>query len=68
MYAKYSECDPFATGDVKRKDQLLPYYVMDVAGEVLGLPGLFIAGVVCAALRYTTITNYSVHKTRFRTG
>lgn len=52
MYAKYSTCDPFTTGEVKRNDQLLPYYVMDVAGNVPGLPGLFIAGVVSAALRY----------------
>lgn len=52
MYAKYSDCDPFKTGEVKRNDQLLPYYVMDVAGRIPGLPGLFIAGVVSAALRY----------------
>lgn len=51
MFAKYSSCDPFSTGEVKRNDQLLPYYVMDVAGNVPGLPGLFIAGVVSAALR-----------------
>lgn len=53
MYAKYSDCDPFTTGEVSRNDQLLPYYVMDVAGNVPGLPGLFIAGVVSAALRYS---------------
>lgn len=51
IYAKYADCDPFKTGEVKRTDQLLPYYVMDVAAYVPGLPGLFIAGVVSAALR-----------------
>lgn len=56
IYAKYSDCDPFATGQVSRNDQLLPYYVMDVAGNVPGLPGLFIAGVVSAGLRYSTIS------------
>lgn len=52
MYAKYADCDPFKTGEVKRNDQLLPYYVMDVARSIPGLSGLFIAGVVSAALRF----------------
>lgn len=52
MYAKYADCDPFTTKEVTKGDQLLPYYVMDVASKVPGLSGLFIAGVVSAALRY----------------
>lgn len=51
MFSKYAGCDPLTTGSINRPDQLLPYYVMDVAGHILGLPGLFIAGVFCAALR-----------------
>lgn len=51
MYAKYVNCDPFTSGQVSKSDQLLPYYVMDVAIKVPGLSGLFIAGVVSAALR-----------------
>lgn len=51
MYAKYADCDPFTTGQVSKSDQLLPYYVMDVAVKIPGLSGLFIAGVVSAALR-----------------
>lgn len=51
IYAKYADCDPFRTEKVHRKDQLLPYYVMEVGGRIPGLPGLFIAGVVIAALR-----------------
>lgn len=35
---------------ISRTDQTLPYYVMDVAGHLPGLPGLFIAGLVSAAL------------------
>lgn len=35
---------------ISRTDQTLPYYVMDVAGHLPGLPGLFLAGLVSAAL------------------
>ncbi|GJQ68454.1 hypothetical protein Trydic_g17033 [Trypoxylus dichotomus] len=50
IYAKYYNCDPFYTKHVKKDDQLLPYYVMDVAHHIPGLPGLFIAGIFCAGL------------------
>ncbi|XP_017769088.1 PREDICTED: sodium-coupled monocarboxylate transporter 2-like [Nicrophorus vespilloides] len=50
MYAKYYDCDPITAGSVAKPDQLLPYYVMDVAAKIPGLPGLFIAGILCAAL------------------
>ncbi|CAH0547672.1 unnamed protein product [Brassicogethes aeneus] len=50
MYTLYHDCDPFLTKHIQNKDHLLPYYVMDVAGKVPGLSGLFIAGVFCAAL------------------
>jgi len=48
-----NQCRRFGDGfqTIIRADQLLPYYVMDVAGSVPGLPGIFIAGVFCAALR-----------------
>ncbi|GAB1858968.1 Sodium-coupled monocarboxylate transporter 1 [Camponotus japonicus] len=50
MFAKYHDCDPFLTKAISRTDQTLPYYVMDVAGHLSGLPGLFLAGLVSAAL------------------
>ena len=50
MYAKYETCDPVAAGIVKKVDQILPYFVMDVGGKIPGLPGLFIAGIFSAAL------------------
>ena len=50
MYAKYEDCDPFSSGKVKKLDQVLPYFVMDIAAKVPGLPGLFVAGIFSAAL------------------
>ncbi|KAF7417403.1 hypothetical protein HZH68_000056 [Vespula germanica] len=50
IFAKYYDCDPMLAKAIKRADQILPYYVMDVAGNVPGLPGLFLAGLVSAAL------------------
>ncbi|KAL2723926.1 sodium-coupled monocarboxylate transporter 1-like [Vespula squamosa] len=50
MYAKYYKCDPITAHVVARSDQILPYYVLDVAANAPGLPGLFLAGLVSAGL------------------
>lgn len=50
VYAKYSKCDPFTVGGVKRDDQLFAIYVLDTVGNWQGVAGLFIAGVFGAAL------------------
>ncbi|EFN84448.1 Sodium-coupled monocarboxylate transporter 1 [Harpegnathos saltator] len=50
IYAWYHECDPLTTKLARAKDQLLPLLVMNVLGELPGLPGLFMAGVFSAAL------------------
>ncbi|KAI4499585.1 hypothetical protein M0802_005481 [Mischocyttarus mexicanus] len=50
MYAKYYKCDPITAHVVTRSDQILPYYVLDVAADAPGLPGLFLAGLVSAGL------------------
>lgn len=50
MYTNYHGCDPLATRAIQKSGQLLPYYVMDIAGQFHGLTGLFIAGVFSAAL------------------
>lgn len=51
VFAAYYKCDPLTIGLVKADDQILPMYVMQVAGfNLKGIPGLFIAGVCGAAL------------------
>lgn len=52
IFAKYTteKCDPVYDGVVGKYDQIFPYYVMDVARNIPGLPGLFIVGALSAAL------------------
>ncbi|XP_055642492.1 sodium-coupled monocarboxylate transporter 1-like [Toxorhynchites rutilus septentrionalis] len=50
MYAHYETCDPMATKQIEKLDQVVPFYVMNVGSKIPGLPGLFIAGVFSAAL------------------
>lgn len=52
IYATYHDCDPLTTKLAKAKDQLLPLLVMRIFGDFPGFPGLFVAGVFSAALRY----------------
>lgn len=51
MYAKYYDCDPISSGLVKKMDQMLPYYVLDVTSYIPGLSGLFVSGIFSTALR-----------------
>lgn len=50
MYAHYESCDPFTAKRITKIDQILPYFIMDVAEKLPGLPGLFVAGIFSAAL------------------
>lgn len=52
IYAKFADCDPLTSKQIDRPDQILPYYVLDVASHVPGISGLFVAGVFSTALRY----------------
>ncbi|CAF4789683.1 unnamed protein product [Pieris macdunnoughi] len=49
-YARYYDCDPLDSKLASAKDQLLPLLVMDVLGDLEGMPGVFVAGVFSAAL------------------
>jgi len=37
---------------VEAADQILPLFMMDSLGNVKGMPGIFVAGLTCASLRY----------------
>ena len=51
MFAVYAGCDPMATGDIKKPDQILPFYVDDKLAKWQGIPGMFIASLYAGALR-----------------
>ncbi|KAK3582702.1 hypothetical protein CHS0354_013053 [Potamilus streckersoni] len=50
MYAFYRHCDPIQFKLVSASDQLVPLFVMDVMGNVYGVPGLFVACLFSGAL------------------
>ena len=50
MYALYSGCHPIEYGLVDRNDQLLPLFVLDVLGNIPGLPGVFVACIFSGSL------------------
>ncbi|XP_011150897.1 sodium-coupled monocarboxylate transporter 1 [Harpegnathos saltator] len=50
IFAMYHNCDPMLTKAIKYPDQILSYYVMDVAGHLSGLPGLFVAALLSSGL------------------
>jgi Na+/proline symporter len=50
MYAYYYDCSPLLTGKVRRADQLLPVFVLEVFSGAYGFAGLFTAAVFSASL------------------
>lgn len=56
VYAVYADCDPLATGEISKADQIVPFYVADRFSGYYGLPGLFIASLYAGAL-----SSYSSH-------
>ncbi|KAB0796165.1 hypothetical protein PPYR_10226 [Photinus pyralis] len=50
LYARYMNCDPVMAGDVRRYDQILPFFIMEIGKKVPGLSGIFIAGIFSATL------------------
>lgn len=50
VFREYADCDPLKTGQIVERDGLLPFYIMDVFGNVPALNGLFVAGIFAASL------------------
>lgn len=55
LIARYYHCDPLQLNMVKKLDGILPYFVIDIARNIPGLPGLFMAGILSASLRYIRV-------------
>ncbi|EDS33847.1 sodium/solute symporter [Culex quinquefasciatus] len=50
IFSKYHDCDPVHSGLVQKNDQIFPYFVLEVAQKIPGLPGMFVVGFFSAAL------------------
>lgn len=50
LNSRYRGCDPQMLGQIRRVDQLLPFYVLEDLRGFPGLPGIFLAGVVSSSI------------------
>ncbi|KAK3878590.1 hypothetical protein Pcinc_016803 [Petrolisthes cinctipes] len=50
LFTTYEGCDPLAAGLISKKDQIVPFFVMDRLSSAPGLPGLFVACIFSGAL------------------
>lgn len=50
VFRHYVNCDPTKSGEIVERDELLPFYIMDVFGELKFVNGIFVAGIFAASL------------------
>lgn len=50
VFRHYENCDPTKSGEIVERDELLPFYIMDVFGELKFVNGIFVAGIFAASL------------------
>lgn len=50
LYAHYKSCSPLVSGEIGAKDELLPFYIMDVLTHIPFVNGFFVAGIFAASL------------------
>ncbi|KAL7636005.1 UNVERIFIED_CONTAM: hypothetical protein RMT77_013823 [Armadillidium vulgare] len=48
-YSTYVGCDPMALGIIKKKEQIIPYFVMDKLNYI-GLPGIFVGTIIAGSM------------------
>lgn len=51
LYSAYADCDPWSLGLLKKKEEILPHFMVDRLSFLVGLPGIFVATIVGGALR-----------------
>lgn len=50
LFAHYKDCNPLKSGEIGGKDELLPFYIMDVFQQIPFVNGFFVAGIFAASL------------------
>lgn len=50
VFKHYADCDPVRSGHIVAKDELLPFYIMDVFSDIKFVNGFFVAGIFAASL------------------
>jgi sodium-coupled monocarboxylate transporter 8/12 len=53
IYARYAGCDPLTSQKISKNDEIVAYYIMEIAENIPCLSGLFMAAIVSAAIRWT---------------
>ncbi|RZB39354.1 hypothetical protein BDFB_013430, partial [Asbolus verrucosus] len=62
IHSKHSDFDPFTTKEITRKDQLLPYYVMNVAKNIPGLSAGIIYEDILSKILKENLSQQSINK------
>ena len=70
VFANYWSCDPLTSlqtnsnnnqaSRISREDELVTLFVLDHLVDFLGIPGIFIASLLCGALRYKSTFRWNL--------
>ncbi|GAB6024079.1 hypothetical protein CHUAL_008793 [Chamberlinius hualienensis] len=50
IYASYYDCDPLLNGQLKKRDQIIALFSVQILAFAKGLSGIFIGGLLCASI------------------